>query len=76
MDLKKYLNSGSKKRELNSETSTSGNYHKKVRDGILDNSDSPDDIFTEGLSSKQAGGCFCNTRKVRSKQAGGCFLVY
>ena len=76
MDLKKYLNSGSEKRELNSETLTSDDDHKKVRDGSLDDSDYLDDVFTEVLSSKQGEGCFCNTKKLCSKQAGGCFLVY
>ena len=51
MDLKKYFNSGSKKRDLSSETSTSGDDPKKIRDGSLDDSNNPDDIFTEGLSS-------------------------
>ena len=53
MDLKKYFNSGSKKRDLSSETSTSSKDHKKIRDGSLDDDDvnNPDDVFTEGLSS-------------------------
>ena len=51
MDLKKYFNSSSKKRDLNSETSTSGDDPKKIRDGSLDESNNPDDVFTEGLSS-------------------------
>ena len=51
MDLKKYFNSGSKKRDLSSETSTSGDDPKKIRDGSLDDSNNPDDVFTEGLSS-------------------------
>ena len=38
MDLKKYFNSGSKKRDLSSETSTSGDDPKKIRDGSLDDS--------------------------------------
>ena len=50
MDLKKYFNSGSKKRDLRSETSTSGDDPKKIRDGSLDDSNNPDDVFTEGLS--------------------------
>ena len=49
MDLKKYFNSGSKKRNLGSETSTSGNDPKKIRDGSLDDSNNPDDPFTKGL---------------------------
>ena len=51
MDLKKYFNSGSKKRDLSSETSTSSDDPKKIRDGSLDDSNNPDDVFTEGLSS-------------------------
>ena len=31
MDLRKYFNGGSKKRDLSSETSTSGNDPKKIR---------------------------------------------
>ena len=38
MDSKKYFNSGSKKRDLSSETSTSGDDPKKIRDGSLDDS--------------------------------------
>ena len=49
MDLKKYFNSGSKKQDLSSETSTSGNDPKKVRDGSLDDSNNPVDVFTKGL---------------------------
>ena len=33
MDLRKYFNSGSKKRDLSSETSTSSNDPKKIRGG-------------------------------------------
>ena len=51
MDLKKYFNSGSKKRDLSSETSTSGNDPKKIHEGSLDDSNNSDDVFTEGLSS-------------------------
>ena len=51
MDLKKYFNSGSKKRDLSNETSISGDDPKKIRDGSLDDSNNPDDVFTEGLSS-------------------------
>ena len=51
MDLKKYFNSGSKKQDFSSETSTSGDDPKKIRDGSLDDSNNPDDVFTEGLSS-------------------------
>ena len=51
MDLKKYFNTGSTKRDLSSETSTSGADPKKIRDGSLDDFNNPDDVFTEGLSS-------------------------
>ena len=51
MDLKKYFNSASKKQELSRETLTSGDDPKKIRDGSLDDSNNPDDVFTEGLSS-------------------------
>ena len=51
MDLKKYFNSVSKKRDLSSETSASGDDPKKIRDGSLYDSNYPDDGFTEGLSS-------------------------
>ena len=51
MDLKKYFNSGSKKRDRSSETSTSGDDPKKIRDGSLGDSNNPDGVFTEGLSS-------------------------
>ena len=51
MDLKKYFNTGSTKRDLSSETSTSGDDPKKIRDGSLDDFNNPDDVFTEGLSS-------------------------
>ena len=51
MDLKKYFNCGSKKRDLSNETSTIGDDPKKIRDGSLDDSNNPDDVFTEGLSS-------------------------
>ena len=48
MDLKKYFNSGSKKQELSSETSTSGDDLKKMCNGSLDDSNNLDDVFTEG----------------------------
>ena len=47
MDLKKYFNSGSKKRDLSSETSTSGDDPKKIPRGSLDDFNNPDDFFTE-----------------------------
>ena len=49
--LKNYFNSGSEKQELSSETSTSGIDPKKIRDDSLDDSNIPDDVFTEELSS-------------------------
>ena len=51
MDLKKHFNSGSKKRDVSSETSTSGDDPKKIGDGSFDDSNNPNDIFTVGLSS-------------------------
>ena len=45
MDLKKYFNSGSKKRDLSSETSTSGDDPKKIHDGSSDDSNNLDDVF-------------------------------
>ena len=45
MDLKKYFNSGSKKRDLSNETSASGDDPKKIRDGSLDNSNNPNDVL-------------------------------
>ena len=51
MDLKKNFNSGSKNRELSSETLTSCYDPKKIRDGSLGNSNNLDDIFAEVLSS-------------------------
>ena len=51
MDLKKHFSSGSKKREFSSENSTSSNDPERIRDGSLDDSNNPDDVFTEGLSS-------------------------
>ena len=53
MDLKKYFNSGNKKRDLSSEPSTSGDDPKKIREGSLDDSNNPD-VFTEGLSSRDS----------------------
>ena len=51
MDLKKYFNSGSKKLDLCSETSTIGDNPKKIVYGSSDDSNNPDYVFTEGLSS-------------------------
>ena len=50
MDLKKYFNSGSKEGDLSSETLASSDDPKKIHDGSLDDSNNPDDVFTEGLS--------------------------
>ena len=41
MDLKKNFNSGSKKRDLSSETSTSGDDPKKIREGSLEDANNP-----------------------------------
>ena len=51
MELQEYFDSASKKRELSSKTSTSGDDPKEIRDGSLDDSNNLDDIFTQGLSS-------------------------
>ena len=45
MDLKKYFNSGSKKQDLSSETSTIGGDPKKICGGSLDNSNNLDDFY-------------------------------
>ena len=45
----KYFDGSSEKRELSSETSTSSNDPRKIRDGSLDDSNNPDDVFTEGV---------------------------
>ena len=67
MDLKNYFNSSSKKRELSSETSTSGGNPKKIRDGSLDDFNNPDYVFTERLSSpncvKILYNCITNIQK-------------
>ena len=47
MDLKKYFNSGSKKRDLGNETLTNGDGRKKIHNVSLVNSNNPDDFFTE-----------------------------
>ena len=47
MDLKKCFNCDSKKRGLSSETLNSDNDAKKVCDGILDDSNNPDDVFAD-----------------------------
>ena len=71
MDLKKYFNSGSKKRDLSSETSTSGDDPKKIREGSLDDSSNPDDVFTEGLSSPDCVKVLHNCIKNVEKQIHG-----
>ena len=49
IDLMKYFDGSSEKRELSSETSTSSDDPRKIRDGSLDDSNNPDDVFTEGV---------------------------
>ena len=51
MDLMKYFNSGSKKWNLISETSISGDDSQKIIDGSWDDSNNPVNVFNEGLSS-------------------------
>ena len=67
MDLKKYFNSGSQKQDLSSETSTSDDDPKKIRDGSLDDFNNPDHVFTEWLSfpdcHKILYKCFKNVEK-------------
>ena len=71
MDLKKYFNSGSKKRDLSSETSTSGNDPKKIREGSLEDANNPDDVLTEGLSSPDCVKILYNCIKNVEKQIQG-----
>ena len=71
MDLKKYFNSGSKKRDLSSETSTSGDDPKKIREGSLEDANNPDDVFTEGLSSPDCVKILYNCIKNVEKQIQG-----
>ena len=71
MDLKKHFNSVIKKRELNSETLTSGDDPKKIRDGSLDDSNNLDDVFTEGLSSPDCAKILYNFIKNVEKQTQG-----
>ena len=71
MDVKKYFNSGSKKRDLSSETWTSGDDPKKIREASLDDSNNPDDIFTEGLSSPDCVKILYNCIKNVEKQIRG-----
>ena len=71
MDLKKHFNSVIKKRELNSETLTSGDDPKKIRDGSLDDSNNLDDVFTEGLSSPDCAKILYNFIKNVEKQIQG-----
>ena len=72
MDLKKYFNSGSKKRDLNSETSTSGDDPKKIREGSLEDANNSDDVFTDGLSSPDCVKILYNCIKNVEKQIQGC----
>ena len=46
MDLKRYFSSGSKKQDLSSETSTSGDDPKKISEDSLDDSNNTNDVFT------------------------------
>ena len=71
MDLKKYFNSGSKKRELSSETSTCDDDPKKIHDGSLDDSNNPDDVFIERLSSPDCVKILYNCIKNVEKQIQG-----
>ena len=71
MDLKKYFNSGSKKQYLSSETSTSGDDHKKIREGTLEDANNPDDVFTEALSSLDYVKILYNCIKTVEKQIHG-----
>ena len=71
MDLKKYFNSGSQKQDLSSETSTSGDDPKKIRDGSLDDSDNPDHVFTEWLFSPDCLKILYNYIKNVEKQIHG-----
>ena len=71
MDLKKYFNSGSKKRDLSSEISTSGDDPKKICEGSLEDANNPDDVFTEGLSSPDCVKILYNCIKNVEKQIQG-----
>ena len=68
VDLKKYFSSGSKKRELSSESSTSSDGPESIRDGSLDDSSNPDDVFTEGLSSPDSVKILYNSIRNVEKQ--------
>ena len=67
MDLKNYFNSRSKKRELSSETLTSGDDPNKIRDGSFN----MDDVFAEGLSSPNCVEILRNCIKNVEKQIQG-----
>ena len=69
--LKKYFTSGSKKRDLSSENSTSGDDPKKIHGGSLDDSKNPDDVFTEGLSSPNCAKIIYNCIKNVENQIHG-----
>ena len=73
MDLKKYFNSASKKQELSRETLTSGDDPKKIRDGSLGDSNNPDDVFTEGVSSLDCVKILYNCIKNVEKQIQGIY---
>ena len=68
MDLRKYFNRGSKKREISSETSRSSNDPKKIGDGSLHDSNNPDDASSEGLSSTDCVKILYNCIKSVEKQ--------
>ena len=71
MNLKKYFNSGCKKREHISETTTTDKNPKKIHDGSLDDSNNPDDVFTQGLFSPSCVKILCNCIKNVTKQIQG-----
>ena len=53
MDISKFCNSSSKKRDLNDQ-SCNGEEQKKAREGSLNNSNvSLDDVFSEGMKSRE-----------------------
>ena len=65
MDLKKYFNSGSKKRDLSDGL---GDDPKKIREGSLEDANNPDDVFTDGLSSPDCVKILYNCIKNVEKQ--------
>ena len=69
MDISKFFNSSSKKRNL-SDLSCNGEEPKKVREGSLnDSSVSLDDVFTEGMKSPKCLHILVNCMKnIESKK--------